>query len=489
MSMQLGLFAPVPKHVSLNSVTEALKLVTESTSRSIPKLKKAELSQYFTPISIAKQMAAMVGSDDIQNIGDHGAGTGILSATLIAMKHTQSSGPYRVNAYEIDKTLHATINDNLSLVHDFVSEGSSGGVTGSIKEDFMAIAQDVLSGKENPSLDAIVLNPPYQKLNQKTELAQLFRSFGVAVPNLYAAFIVLSILMLSDGGELVAIVPRSFCNGDYYKSFRKWLLSQGSIDWFVRYNRRSNCFKGDNVLQENLIFRFTKSTTQSTSIRVSLCDNPEKEPSFSGLLPSTDVLDPYSGAIHIPANNEELSALHEMASRESSFDDIGLLVSTGKLEDNRMSDHLSYTKESSYQVPVIYSQHWANSELTMSWNDQVGKRCYLHLNDLTKKKCVPAGRYILVKRISANDDRSGRCHPCLITPSDVQGELWAIDNHIQVVSIPSSMSDNEVSEIINVMTSKTSDHFFKVISGTTQLNCNDIRKLRFPPLTNGLAVA
>lgn len=477
--MQLGLFSPYPEHENIDSITNALKLISESASQAIPNAKKAELSQYFTPLSIAKQMASMINKQDLNDIGDHGAGTGILSATLIAMKHHQTVKQHRVIAYEIDTSLHQNIKDTLGLVHSYIRKNTEGSVTESIQQDFMSIAQQVLAGDKNETLDAIVLNPPYQKLNQKTELALMFRKHGVPVPNLYVAFMVLSILMLRSGGELVAIIPRSFCNGDYYSLFRKWLLAQGSIDWVVRYKRRSNCFKGDNVLQENLIIRFTKAEPQTSTIRVSLSDDPEKEPTFNGILPSTDVLDPHSGAIHIPANNDELDALHEMAKRESSFADIGLSVSTGKFEYNRMRDHTTDTKQNCEQAPIIYSQHWNNKDLKMNWHDQVSKDCYLNINEFTTKKCIPAGRYILIKRISANDDRAGRCHACFVSPDDIAGDLWAIDNHIQVVSIPVEMSTDRILSVIEEMTSKVGNDFFRIVSGTTQLNCNDIRKLRF----------
>lgn len=477
--MQLGLFVqPLPLS-NCESVTSALRVVTENASQAIPAAKKKQLSQYFTSISIAKQMANMVLQEDIRDVGDHGAGTGILSSTLIAVKQSSSSSPFNVSAYEIDKDLHPIINGNFDLLNAHITDHELGGVTGCVNDDFMTIANDVLSLNRTPSLDAIVLNPPYKKLNQKSDLALLFKEHGVSVPNVYAAFIVLSILMLRDGGELVAIVPRSFCNGDYYASFRSWLVSQGSIDWFVRYKRRSNCFKGDNVLQENLIFRFTKAKVQDSVIRVSLCDNPEEEPSFEGLLPFTDVIDPFSGAFHIPSNNSELDAIHAMAEKPSSFQDKGLVVNTGKLEVNRMVEHLSSTMTGSLQASVVYSQHWNNDELKMKWNDEVGKDCYLNINSFTQKKCIPSGRYILIKRISANDDRAGRCHPCLVGPDDIPGDLWAIDNHVQVVSIPDQMSDTDILQILDSMKSQTTNHFFRVISGTTQLNCNDIRKLRF----------
>lgn len=481
--MQLGLFKPVSEVDGIGAVIDIVAALNDEISAAIPAEKKALLSQYFTPMAIAKQMATMVQRDDIRDIGDHGAGTGILSSTLIAMKSRVAEPPFHVKAYEIDDSLHGSIKSNIELLNEYLAGSGSGSdaVAGDIREDFTDVAGCLLAGRQPASLDAIVLNPPYQKLNQKTDLAKLFRYHGIPVPNLYAVFIVLSVLMLRTGGELVAIVPRSFCNGDYYKVFRKWLLASGSIDWFVRYKRRSNCFKADNVLQENVIFRFTKNVKQSPAIRVSLCDDPEQSPEFEGLLPATDVLHPDSGAIHIPSSNGELAALHDMSSRQHSFAELGLVVGTGKLELNRMEQHMGNTGSVGH-APVVYAQHWSNNELSLAWHDQTEKPCYLRINDVTRKKCVAAGRYILVKRISANDDRSGRCNPCVVRPGDIPGDYWAIDNHIQVISIPDTMTDDRLESIVCDLVDQTTDDFLKVVSGTTQLNCNDIRKLRFNAL-------
>ena len=51
------------------------------------------------------------------------------------------------------------------------------------------------------------------------------KSINIDVSNYYAAFILLSCIMLKKNGEIVAITPRSFCNGTYFYNFRKDLLS------------------------------------------------------------------------------------------------------------------------------------------------------------------------------------------------------------------------------------------------------------------------
>src|SRR5208283_5236263 len=64
-----------------------------------------------------------------------------------------------------------------------------------------------------------ILNPPYKKLSSNSAHRALLRKVGVETVNLYTAFVALSVLLMQDQGQVVAIIPRSFCNGPYYKPF------------------------------------------------------------------------------------------------------------------------------------------------------------------------------------------------------------------------------------------------------------------------------
>ncbi len=59
--------------------------------------------------------------------------------------------------------------------------------------------------------------------------------------------------MLRPGGELVAILPRSFCNGPYFERFRRFLLSQAALQQIHLFDARDKAFREDRVLQENII--------------------------------------------------------------------------------------------------------------------------------------------------------------------------------------------------------------------------------------------
>ena len=65
--------------------------------------------------------------------------------------------------------------------------------------------------------------------------------------------------LLEPGGELVAITPRSFCNGPYFKPFRKLFLKEMTLSRIHVFESRDEAFGADEVLQENIIFHAIKN--------------------------------------------------------------------------------------------------------------------------------------------------------------------------------------------------------------------------------------
>jgi adenine-specific DNA-methyltransferase len=85
-----------------------------------------------------------------------------------------------------------------------------------IEKDFILEAVNHIRGEGTPIFTHAILNPPYRKIHSQSNHRLLLRTVGVETVNLYTAFVALSLELLEKGGELVAILPRSFCNGLYY---------------------------------------------------------------------------------------------------------------------------------------------------------------------------------------------------------------------------------------------------------------------------------
>ena len=486
---QLSMTTESPLALLASACRDVAKQTMKASGR-ISAANRKRFAQYFTPMPVARQMASMLDVPARAVVGDYGAGAGILGATVLgsSLANSASTGTgsqLTLQAYEIDDLLHEAFKSNMGRIGELAAKLWQPAPETSLKGDFVPEAPAILEEGFRPFLDVAILNPPYQKLKQTTDLAQLLRSKAAPTPNLYAAFILLAIECLKPGGQLVAIVPRSFCNGDYFKAFRGWLRCQGSIDWVVRYKRRSNVFRADNVLQENVVFRFRKAVPQTQLVRVSLSDDPECEPELDIHVARDDVLPLDDDRIYVPTSPEELEALHRNRALPCTLGDLGVEIFTGKVEDFRHKDQLNPTPpESGAWAPLVYAHHWQRGSRKLEWSPSTkGKPACLSLDgDVASKRLVSPGHYVVLKRISANDDRTGRVHPAVVTPGCLPGATWAFENHVQVLGpvSGSELAPELANGIAAFLASPDVDRVLKTISGTTQINCNDIRRLRFP---------
>ena len=102
------------------------------------------------------------------------------------------------------------------------------------------------------------MNPPYKKIKSDSEYRALFEKMGIETGNLYAGFMGIAVKLLEPNGELVAIVPRSFCNGPYFRHFRKAFFGTVTLKKIHIFESREEAFRDDEVLQENVILHAIK---------------------------------------------------------------------------------------------------------------------------------------------------------------------------------------------------------------------------------------
>ena len=185
-------------------------------SRETDAKKKARLGQYLTPARTAKFMAGMFMPTGKDHCGllDAGAGIGTLSVAFLEQWLLESP-IYRhidVDAFEVDTSLHFTLSENLNAFKE------KGDVRATVcGDDFISVAADTLRGgffsRTLPEYTHAILNPPYKKIRNHSPHSTALRRVGIQTVNMYAAFVALALSLLSSQGQLVAIIPRSFCSG------------------------------------------------------------------------------------------------------------------------------------------------------------------------------------------------------------------------------------------------------------------------------------
>jgi hypothetical protein len=157
------------------------------------------------------------------------------------------------------------------------------------------------------------------------------RLAGIETVNLYSAFVALALTLMQPGGQLVAIIPRSFCNGPYYRPFRAFLLRHAALRHIDLFASRAKAFKDDDVLQENVIIRLERAGRQgnvtiSNSTDGTFADLSTHEHPFDRIVFPDDP----EQFIHVPTSLER-NTIELSPGIRFSLHDIGLTVSTGRL--------------------------------------------------------------------------------------------------------------------------------------------------------------
>src|SRR5207249_3084169 len=98
------------------------------------------------------------------------------------------------------------------------------------------------SDSEPSRFNAAIVNPPYKKIRSDSSDRTALSNLGIETTNLYTAFLALIITLLERDGQLVAITPRSFCNGTYFRAFREQLLDSVALTRLHVFESRSAAF-------------------------------------------------------------------------------------------------------------------------------------------------------------------------------------------------------------------------------------------------------
>lgn len=439
---------------------------------------QSELGQFFTPVTAARLIASMPVLPVAASIRvlDPGAGSGMLSAAIIARLLAECP-EMTVNlvAVERDKDifpyLQATLDECVRIGHGRVRVQA-------ILGDFIVDSTGLNKKLDlEDSFDLVIENPPYGKLAASSIARRAVKELGVDVPNLYAGFLFLSAAALTKGGQLVAITPRSFFNGTYFRDFRQAFLHMVTLDRIHVFNSRSAVFADSGVLQENVIVVATRDATPS-SVVLSSSDGDSDEV-LSRTAAYQDVVFPndVDSFIRLPTSDNDSQITDIVLRQPCSLADLGIQVSTGRVVDFRSRDALSDAAEPNY-LPLIYPGNLQHG--TVVWPREIKKpQWFSPSEDRFRKLTLPSGWYAIVKRFSSKEERR-RVVASTWSPVDYPVDV-AFENHLNVFHQQNrGLDENLAKGLVLWMNSTLIDKFFRIFSGHTQVNATDIRTLRFP---------
>lgn len=435
--------------------------------------RRAELGQFMTSAATSTFMAGLFSAPmGPVRLLDAGAGVGSLAAAFID-RFPQAD--IHAEAWEVDPVMRRYLVKTLARYRTQRSN-----IHATIFEtDFIHDAVRNLKLRMGARYTHAIQNPPYAKINSMSEHRSCLREVGIETVNLYTAFVALTILLMESQGEIVAIIPRSFCNGTYYRPFRELLLNHCAIRQLHLFESRRKTFADDAVLQENIIIHLVKNgqqgeVTVTTSHGPKFDHLPRQDYSFTEIVKPGDP----ERFIHVPSPSEKAPRTTSCLFSKT-LTEIGLEVRTGPVVDFRLKQATRRHMEKD-TVPLLYPHHFQQGKL--SWPREHKKPNAIVVSPESKRWLMPTGWYVIVKRFSSKEEKR-RIVSYIVDPGELPGKMIGFENHWNVFHVGKEGLDPIVARGLTVFLNSTViDDHFRVFSGHTQVNATDLRNMKYPTL-------
>ena len=485
---------------------ETLDLVAYSYEQGKRVLEKREVNtlkehgQFLTPPSVARHMAKQLGQ--IKNgasLLEPAIGSGVLVCGVIENLIAENRPlEFSITAYEIDKELCEVSREVLKTAS---KEAEKKGIKINwqvCQEDFVLAC---LPESKQPSLFSsteskpksfthIVSNPPYFKLNVEDKRVKAVYGKLNGHTNIYTLFMALSAKLLLPQGKACFIVPRSFCSGVYFSEFRRDLLRDVMPHSLHVFQSRNNVFKGDAVLQENVIFSFEKLSQPQANrywagnINISSSNNDKdlhngiisRKVSFKHFLNDHDGL----LLFRVPTGILDEQVLDAVDKWDGSLEKYDFQVSTGRVVPFRAKELLKEKiKTGNGTVPLLWMQN-VKPYQTKYPLDGFDKPQAILAND--PSLLVPNTNYVLLRRFSAKEDKR-RLVSAPFIGKNFEFEQIGFENHLNVIfRRKATFSSFEAIGLSAILNSAIVDRYFRIVNGNTQVNAAELRILPLPPL-------
>ena len=475
---------------------------------------------------------------------DPGGGGGVLTAAAVAelCGRPERSRPAALHAtvWELDARFAGDLDRTFERCQAVCAKA---GVAfrgehrrGNFVLDAAAWADDrnLLDPERRPRFHVAIMNPPYRKLRTDSAERARLSAAGIETSNLYSAFVWLALKLLAAGGELVAITPRSFMNGPYFRPFRQALSRELAFRRIHVYDARDAAFADDGVLQENVIFHGIRGAGPD-AIRITTSFGPTDDGLLERTVEAADLMLPHDPerVLHVVPDETDAKIAASMRKLPHTLAGLGVLVSTGRVVGFRAKDRLR-AHAAPGDAPLILPAHCAPGFVAWPsspwWNpashrERRGARLtrreegayWAYATDEQRRQagCIaarmqrgpppravrasgtkpnalaaagpgddlllPAGWYVLVNRFSAKEDRR-RVVAALYDPARIGADSVAFDNKLNVLRQGNAGLPERLAKGLAVFLNSTAvDAYFRQFSGHTQVNAGDLRSLRFPP--------
>lgn len=484
---------PPEKRTKMSETTPTLSLVEmvltlqEQHQANSTRAHSKTHGQFFTPSSVASFMAGLLRVPKRTfRVLDPGAGTGILSAAVCdQVARLKSPRFVHLELYETEQSVLPMLRECLERCEREMRRAGHRLTFELHEADFIFSASpqaSLFASQQKGAFDAVIMNPPYFKIGKDSAYARAMANVVHGQPNIYSLFMALAADLLKADGQLVAITPRSFCNGLYFRGFRRWFFEKMSLDHVHLFESRTDTFRHAKVLQESVV------TLSSRAAQGEIVDLTTSEGQVlakklrTRTLRADHVLDDTSGdiVVRIPEDPSDSEVIAFVESWPNRFRDMGLRVSTGPVVAFRARSYLR-AEMNGRTVPFL-SVHNVRAFETRWPVDKGGKPTAFFVAHDSESLLLPAKNYVLLRRFTAKEEKRRLVASCFFRRDSIRPRV-ALENHLNYVYHGErELSEDECMGLSALFNSALLDRYFRAISGSTQVNATELRAMPLPPL-------
>ena len=453
---------------------------------SITKTKRKALGQFFTPVSIASYMGEMTRiQGDVVRVLDPGAGSGILTASIIDTLIERGTKHFIVDLFETDDTVLPMLENNMRRISDECISRDIVFEYIIIRENFISESQFAWTGLlPSEKYDVVICNPPYKKIAKDSLEASLMSDIVYGQPNLYFLFMAMGAKLLKRDGEFIYIVPRSFSSGLYFSAFRKWFLSEMRItNLHLFSSREAVAGTQDSVLQETVILKAVKTTKPQTSVEITESSGADCNEKVGRIFVDyrTCVKNDENSFLFFPTCKQDASTLDFVNNWPSTLPELGFRMKTGQLVDFRERKWMSQSPEA-HTIPLLWPFNFSGARIRFPVH-VAGKPQYLRDTLSTKRLQMNRGSYLLIKRFTSKEEKR-RLQCALLFEDDLSGySSLSAENHLNYITKEDGIiMAEELYGLFVILNSTFLDRYYRILNGSTQVNATEINSIPFPDI-------
>jgi adenine-specific DNA-methyltransferase len=467
----------LPSHFALRLA----KLFSKKTSQQ----HKKDLGQFFTPLEIADLMASMAIKPK-KNISvlDPGCGTAVLSCALIQELVKHNVRCINLSVYEIDLELNNYITASLSYLQSWLTDKKIKLRVKYLKSDFIVSNYSVLTNNLSGTFDFIISNPPYFKISKEDSRKVLLKHLSSGQMNMYAAFAAISANLLCKKGQIILIIPRSFASGEYFKGFRNLFFSKVQLEKIHLFISRKEAFSDDNVLQENIIIKASRTVRIDTRKHITISQSngiKDISKSTKNNFPYRQLIDIYSPEkyLYLPVSLDQHKIMEQIQLQKNTLASLGYKVSTGPVVYFRKTEFLKKANNAGC-VPLIWLNNISKYNISHPLNGK-SKEQFIQHSDRSDSILIDNTNMILVRRFTTKEDSSRIVAASHLKKNMIEYPKLGIENKLNyIVKTSGKLTDEETLAITAILNSAIYNEYFRIFNGNTQVSATELKKMPFP---------